>query len=108
MGPILVKNHDPTGASSGDHTQTRPGAVLPDDFRDTLCTGLHQRNIEIMLQLEGSPQQWFDRDGGLRRGRQARGQGHVLRDPEVADWSSGSGVPSAWRACQGPYRPGSE
>ena len=34
--------------------------VLPSDFLNTLFTGLHQRNIEIMVQLEGAPKQWWD------------------------------------------------
>lgn len=34
--------------------------VLPNDFLNTLFTGLQQRNIEIMVQLEGAPKQWFN------------------------------------------------
>lgn len=34
--------------------------VLPNEFLDTLFTGLRQRNIEIMVQLEGAPEQWWD------------------------------------------------
>jgi hypothetical protein len=35
-------------------------SVLPNDFLNTLFTGLRNRNIEIMVQLEGAPKQWWD------------------------------------------------
>jgi hypothetical protein len=35
-------------------------SVLPNDFLTKLFTGLRQRNIEIMPQLEGAPKQWWD------------------------------------------------
>jgi hypothetical protein len=34
--------------------------VLPNDFLNTFFTGLRQRNIEIIVQLEGAPEQWWD------------------------------------------------
>ncbi|GAA4864479.1 hypothetical protein [Saccharopolyspora rosea] len=35
-------------------------SALPNDFLNELFSGLHQRNVEIMVQLEGAPKQWWD------------------------------------------------
>lgn len=34
--------------------------VLPNDFLNTLFTGLRQRDIEVMVQLEGAPYPWWN------------------------------------------------
>ncbi|MFE7035295.1 hypothetical protein ACFU9Y_33810 [Streptomyces sp. NPDC057621] len=41
-------------------------SVSRNDFLDDLFGGLHQRNMEIMVQLEGAPRQYWDYDARCR------------------------------------------
>lgn len=40
--------------------------VSSNDFLEKLFAGLTERNIEIMIQLEGGPKQWWDYEGDCR------------------------------------------